>query len=119
MSEETVVVKESVVSKITGSVRLNLWKFVGALVMEEKNGIQAVSMQKFLGLCTYAACMWIWLRHGGEVSPEIQTLLTANSIDVPKALQAAGQIPESMLYTLWGLLAINGGSKIAGIIKGE
>lgn len=109
---------EGLLSKAAASARLNLWKFVGALVMEEKNGVQAVSLTKLLSLTTYAACMWLWMGfQGGEVSAEVKAALDAAKIDAPKALQGASVVPDAMLYTLWALLGINGTSKVAGILK--
>jgi len=108
---------ESRVTRAAASARKNLWKFFGALVMEEKNGSQAISLHKVLGLSTYVACMWLWL-HPSTVTQEVQVVLDAAKIDIPAALKAAKDVPESMLYTLWALLAINGGSKIATIVKG-
>ena len=119
MSPETTAKAKNLLSRAAASTRLNLWKFLGALIMEEKNGVQAVSLTKLLSLTTYMACMWLWLGFaGGEVAPEVQAALDAVKVDVPKALQGASVVPEAMLYTLWALLGINGGSKIAGIVKG-
>ena len=119
MSPETTAKAKNFLSRAAAGTRLNLWKFVGALIMEEKNGVQAVSLTKLLTLTTYAACMWLWMGFsGGEISPEVQDALSTAKIDVPKALQGASVVPEAMLYTLWALLGINGGSKIAGIAKG-
>ena len=107
-------------AKVGDSARLNLWKFVGALFMENKDGIQAVSMTKLLTLTTYAACLWLWLGFsGGEVAPEVQAALEAAKVEVPKALQGAQVVPDAMLYTLWGLLGIGGTAKVAGIFKGN
>ena len=111
---------DSLLKRAAESTRLNLWKFVGALIMEEKNGVQAVSLTKLLALTTYAACMWLWLGlAGGDIAPDVQAALDAAKIDVPKSLQGASVVPEAMLYTLWALLGINGTSKVAGIIKGD
>lgn len=120
MPDQATPKPESFLSKAAQAARLNLWKFVGALVMEEKNGVQAVSLTKLLALTTYAACMWLWMGFsGGEVAPEVKAALEAAKIEVPKALQGASVVPDAMLYTLWALLGINGGSKIAGIVKGN
>ena len=48
---------ESIVSKTITTTRQTSWRFFGALFMEEKNGVQAVSLHKVLGLTTYVACM--------------------------------------------------------------
>lgn len=120
MSDQATPKAESFVAKASQTVRLNLWKFVGALIMEEKNGVQAVSLTKLLALSTYAACMWLWLGFaGGEIAPEVKAALDAAKVDVPKALQGASVVPDAMLYTLWALLGINGTSKVAGIFKGD
>lgn len=120
MPEQPTPKTESFLRKAVQATRLNLWKFVGALIMEEKNGVQAVSLTKLLALTTYAACMWLWMGlSGGEVAPEVKAALDAAKVDVPKALQGASVVPDAMLYTLWALLGINGGSKIAGIVKGN
>ena len=114
--ETSTEVKPNLFIRMLNNIKFNLWKFIGALIMEEKNGVQAVSLNKFLGICTYMACLYLWLTRG-VVTPEIQGILTEAKVDVPSALVSAGEAPQSMLYTLWGLLAINGGAKIAGIIK--
>jgi len=107
------------IEKIVEGTRNQSWKFIGALFMEEKNGVQAVSLHKVLALSTYIACMWLWLGVGRSVAPEVAAVLAAAKIDVPNALRLAGAVPDSLLWTLWGLLAINGGAKIAGIAKGN
>lgn len=120
MTDTTIVEKSGKFSRVLESTRLNLWKFVGALIMEEKNGVQAVSLTKLLALTTYAACMWLWMGISrGEVAPEVKAALETAKIEVPKALQGATTVPDAMLYTLWALLGINGTSKVAGIIKGS
>jgi len=107
----------SLLAKAADATRLNLWKFFGALFMEEKNGVQAVSLNKVLALTTYCACMWLWLGARGEVAPEVQAAMDAAKLNVPRALQSAAAIPDAMLYTLWALLGINGVAKITGVFK--
>lgn len=107
-------------TKTADLARQTSWRFFGALFMEEKNGVQAVSLHKVLALTTYAACMWLWLGiSGGEVNAEVQAALDTAKIDVPQALQGAAVVPDAMLYTLWALLGINGASKVVGIFKGN
>jgi len=111
---------ESLLIKTTDVARVTSWRFFGALFMEEKNGVQAVSLHKVLALTTYGACMWLWLGiTGGTVSPEVQATLEAAKLDVPSALRGAATVPDAMLYTLWALLGINGASKVVGIFKGN
>jgi len=94
MADTQVVI--SGISKTLESLRTGIWRFFGALFMEEKNGVQAVSHQRLLALSTYIACMWIWMGHA----------------------HGAEAVPDGMLYTLWGLLGLNGFAKVAGIVKG-
>jgi hypothetical protein len=110
----------TVFGKIVDAIRSGAWKFFGALFMEDKGGVQAVSMTKVLALVTYGACMWLWMGiTDGEIAPEVQTTLAAAKIDVPRVLKGAAEVPESMLYTLWALLGISGTAKVAGIFKGN
>jgi hypothetical protein len=60
--------------------------------MEPKEGQQAVSHHRLLALITYVICMFFWL-----IFPE-------------------KQIPDPLLYTLWGLLGINGGTKVLSML---
>lgn len=107
-------------TKTAEATRVGAWKFFGALFMEDKGGVQAVSMTKVLALVTYGACMWLWLGiTDGQIAPDVQTILTAAKVDVPRALKGAAEVPESMLYTLWALLGISGTAKVAGIFKGN
>ena len=111
----TVEQQQSVITNL----RTGFWKFFGALFMESKDGVQAVSLHRVLALTTYVACMWLWLSHlTGTVTPEVKAALEAAKLDVPKVLHAAGSVPDTMLYTLWGLLGIGGASKVASIVKG-
>jgi hypothetical protein len=106
-------------TKTAEATRHGLWKFFGALFMETKDGVQAVSLHRLLALSTYVACMWLWLGvTGGTVAPEVDAALKAANIDVPTALQGAAVVPDAMLYTLWALLGINGASKVVGVFKG-
>lgn len=120
MTDQEAPKPEGFFGKVAESARLNSWKFIGAMFMEDKGGIQAVSMNKVLALATYVACMWLWLGiSGGDVSPEVAAALEAAKVDVPKALQGASAVPDAMLYTLWALLGINGASKVVGVFKGN
>jgi len=110
----------SLVTKTVAATRKGAWQVVGAMFMEEKNGVQAVSMNKFLALFTYGACMWIWLGiTGGHVSPEVEAALQTAKLDIPKALKSASEVPDAMLWTLWALLGINGAAKIVDKFKGN
>ena len=120
MSEQEAPKAESLVTKTVAATRKGAWQVVGAMFMEEKNGVQAVSMNKFLALFTYGACMWIWLGITGEhVSPEVEAALQTAKLDIPKALKAASEVPDAMLWTLWALLGINGAAKIVDKFKGN
>jgi len=118
MTEQTVSKISALATKTVDSARKNSWKFLGALCMEDKDGVQAVSLHRVLALSTYVACMWLWLCSGsGEVAADVRAALEAASVDVPGALRGAAIVPDAMLYTLWALLGINGASKVAGIFK--
>lgn len=84
----------TVAAKVTEAARVGSWKFFGALFMENKDGVQAVSLHRLLGLTTYVACMALWI-----IVPE-------------------RTVPDAMIYTLWAMLGINGAAKVAGIVKG-
>jgi hypothetical protein len=79
--------------------------------MTEKNGVQAVSYHKVLGFVLFCCCMskWMW---PVAIDPAIAEALKAAALDVPATLKAASDIPDSMLYTLWGLLGLNGVQKM-------
>jgi fatty acid desaturase len=74
------------------TLKYRLWQFFGSMFMEQKNGSQAVSLHRVLAAVLFFACMilWFWVDR---------------------------DVPQSMLYTLWGLLGINGASKVAGVFK--
>ena len=108
----------TIIEKIFSSARKNTWQFLGALVMETKDGKQAVSLNRVLTITTYIAFMHLVLGHAGEIAPDVKAALDAAKIDVPKALQAAAGVPDALLYTLWGMLGITGGTKLISVIKG-
>lgn len=71
-----------------------IWKYFGAMMMEEKNGQQAASYTRTLGLVLFIACLTMWYGLGGQ-GP------------------FSNEVPESMLYTLWGLIGIKGAKDVA------
>ena len=85
---------KAVATKTVGAVQSGSWRFFGTLFMETKNGVQAVSLNRLLGLSTYVACMWIWLKTTTDV-------------------------PRDMLITMWILLGINGAAKIIGLLPSK
>jgi len=91
MPSKITIADVSKFSQITGVTRQTIWRFFGALFMEAKDGVQAVSLNRVLSLGTYIAAMVMWL---GDKA-----------------------VPDSMLYTLWALLGINGAAKVASVIK--
>lgn len=69
------------------------WKFVGAMWMEEKGGTWAFSLNRVLGTVTFVVCLYLWL--------------------------TAYEIPDGLVYTMWGMLGINGGKSLANVgVKG-
>jgi len=83
-----------VIRRMTDATRSGCWRFFGALVMETKNGKQAVSLHRLLGLVTYCVCITLWV-----AAPE-------------------RPMPSEMTYTLWMLLGINGAAKMAAVLRG-
>jgi len=75
-------------AKPAEGIRHFAWQFCGAMFMEQKNGCQAVSFHRVLAAILFLASLYVWLFLSTEV-------------------------PDKMIYTLWGLLGINGGQKIA------
>lgn len=98
MSDPTVVAvpvpPTSKLAQVSDVARRTSWRFVGALVMESKNGVQAISLQRLLTLATYAVCLWFWLR-------------------------PVAALPDTLLYTLWGMLGISGATKVVGQVRGS
>ena len=71
------------------------WRYFGAMLSETKDGKQAVSYTRVLGLILFLLALWMWSgRLGGS-----------------------GEVPESMLYTLWGLIGVKSARDITSIIK--
>ncbi len=75
-------------SEVVTKAKHSIWKYFGAMMMEKKNGVQAVSYTRTLGIVLFIACMVMWLVGSGEV-------------------------PQSMLWTLWGLIGIKGAKDVA------
>lgn len=78
--------------ELVSKAKHTIWKYLGAMMMEEKDGHQAVSFTRTLGLCLFGMCACKW-GFGGEVA-------------------------DSMLTTLWGLIGIKGAKDVAKAIKG-
>jgi len=81
--------------EVVSGTKGTIWKYFGAMMMEDKGGKQAVSYTRTLGLILFGSCMLIWNGVGGT----------------------AGVVPQSMLWTLWGLIGIKGGKDIAAALK--
>jgi hypothetical protein len=47
---------------------------------------------------------WKWSALFGTVDPAVVEALEAAKIDVPMALKHAKEIPDTLLYTFWGLI---------------
>ncbi len=81
-------------------VQHNLWKYIGAMFMSEKNGVQAMSLSKVLTAILFIACVVMWaVGKTNEAGVEIDP------------------IQDSQLYTLWGLLGLRGVSTMSGAIR--
>lgn len=80
---------------MTGATKKSLkhraWQFVGSMFMEKKGDYWAASLHRVLALILFIACLVFWMI--GSV------------------------VPDAMLYTLWGLLGINGAHKVVGAAR--
>lgn len=63
------------------------WTFLGSMWMERKNGGWGVSLHRILGTILFGVCLWLWL--------------------------SGYEVPDGLVYTLWGLLGINGAKSLA------
>ena len=86
---EAVAAAAKLASGAYNGTKGTVWKYFGAMMMEQKNGSQAVSYTRTLGLILFGICVSMWT---GLI---------------------AGEVPDSMIYTLWGLIGIKGGKDIA------
>ena len=76
-----------------GLAKYYAWKFMGSMFMEEKGGVWAFSLNRFLGLVSYIVCLSMWL--------------------------AGYVVPDALVYTMWGLTGINGTKSLATVgVKG-
>lgn len=77
-------------------VRVTIWKYFGAMFMEQKDGQLAVSFHRMLGLIMFVWCLAQW--SFGE------------------------EVPEHAVYTLWMLIGLKMVSKVSdkfGVTKFE
>lgn len=102
MTEET----KTKLSKAVDATKFTFWKYLGATFMEPKgpNGEQAVSFTRLLGVVLFLACLGIWLAKA-FMGPG------------PDGAETALDVPDGMLYTLWGLIGIKGAKDVAVGLK--
>ena len=96
----------------------NAWKYFGAMFMEKKDGEQAVSLTRLLALVCFAMLLWKWGGLTGQVDAEVMKVLAEASLDVPTALKSASEIPETLLWTFWGLLGGKTAESMIALWKG-
>jgi hypothetical protein len=77
----------SAVEKMKGGI----WRYFGAMMMEEKAGIQAVSFTRTLAVLLFGQCLYKW------------------GMDA--------DIAPTMMHTLWGLIGIKGLKDGLGALK--
>ena len=97
----------------------SIWKYFGAMFMEKKDGDYAVSFTRLLALICFGMLLWKWSGLTGSVNPEIMEVLTDAEIDIPMALKVAGEVPETLMVTFWGLLGGKTAESIFAIWKGK
>ncbi len=86
-----------------------VWKYFGAIFMDTKNGHQALSFHKVLGLILFFTCIGVWLAGGTHLSPEVELDLIKEGIELPSRF---GKPPVSMMTTLYALLGLKAVGKI-------
>lgn len=100
-----------------------LWRFFGALFMEEKTlptgaRTRAASLHRVLALVSFLVCLVLWLSTGSleGLDPEVIAAMKDAGIDLAKVLETGGNVPESLLWTMWGLLGLNGTHKAVEVV---
>ena len=78
-------------TEVIAKTRHGVWKYFGAMMMEDKDGTQAVSYPRTLGLCLFGMCAYKW--------------------------GIGTEVVESMLMTLWGLIGIKGAKDVAAAFR--
>jgi hypothetical protein len=96
-----------------------VWKYFGAMFMEKKDGENAVSLTRLLALICFGMLIWKWSGINGGVDELVKDALIAAEVDVPTALKVASEIPDTLLYTFWGLLGGKTLESITAIWKGK
>jgi len=109
MTDETKTKLGTAVAVTKGGI----WKYMGAMLMEPKgpDGEQAVSYTRVLGVILFFCCLAIWITKtfvAGDVAPGPDGTITP----------VIGDVPDGMLYTLWGLIGIKGAKDVAVGLKG-
>lgn len=103
---------------VVKATRHNLWKYLGAMFMEMKDGVQAVSFTRVLALCCFVMLMWKWSGITGTIDTDVAEALAAANLDVPLALKASSAVADSLLYTFWGLLGGKTAESMMSLWKG-
>ena len=78
------------ITKAVTTTKKSIWKYFGAMMMEEKDGQQAVSFTRVLGVILFVQALWVW-----------------------SGFSSQADIPDSQLFTLWGLIGIKGVKDLA------
>jgi hypothetical protein len=101
-----------------------LWRFCGALFMEEKTlpsgkTTRAASLHRVLALVSFGTCFLLWIHPAGlqSADPEIIEALVSAGIDPVTVAERAQSVPDALVWTMWSLLGLNGGNKIAATIS--
>lgn len=77
-----------------------VWKYMGAMMTEKKDGVMAVSFTRTLGVILFFTCTGLWV--AGTVAPG-----------------SVGEVPGAAVHTLWGLIGIKGAKDVAKAVKGK
>lgn len=109
--------------KIKLWLREFLWRFFGALFMEEKTlptgeKTRAASLHRVLALVAFGTCFFLWVHPAGlaGADPEVIEALLASGVDPAAIAEKAQGVPDALVWTMWSLLGLNGGHKIAATL---
>ncbi len=92
-------------TEMVAKTKHTVWKYLGAMMMEEKDGHQAVSYTRTLGVVLFACCLVAWM---------VKAFMVPGEGEMP----SVGDLPDMMVYTLWSLIGIKGAKDVAKGLKG-
>ena len=80
---------------LVSATKKSIWKYFGAMFMENKDGEQAISLTRTLSLVCFGMLLWKW--SGFSSHPEVQ---------------------DTLIYTFWGLIGGKTFESMVTLFKG-